>query len=104
MSPAGRVQEWFHVGGNPGGRDVVFPIPTVDLLESDRRSAEGERRRIEKCYNVKWRMTLLRVVKTVTDTIFASSGRCDDRLTARLCTFRAVDRGKNWSPFTDGSS
>ena len=56
------------VGGNPGSRAVVFPIPRVGLL--DERPAEGERRRNEKSCNVKWRMT-------------------------QLCTFRVIDKGKS---------
>ena len=34
------------------------------------------------------------VVKTVTNNIFTSMGRCDDRMTAGVCAFRVIDRGK----------
>ena len=35
------------------------------------------------------------VVKTVTNKIFTSLGQCDGRVTAGLCTFRVIDRGKS---------
>ena len=35
------------------------------------------------------------VVQTVTYIIFINLGRCDERLTAGLCTFRVIDRGKS---------
>ena len=60
-SPAGKVQAWsLVVGSNPGSRAVVYLIPRVGLLGSDRRSQACERRRNEKNCNVKWRTTQLK--------------------------------------------
>ena len=52
----------------------------LDCWKSDLRSQEGERRRNEENCNVKW---------------ITSLGQCDDRLTAGVCTFLVIDRGKN---------
>ena len=51
VSPAGRVQAWsLVVGGNPGSRAVVFPIPRVGLLEETtsglRKAREDATRRV----------------------------------------------------------
>ena len=35
------------------------------------------------------------VTKTVTNNIFISLGRCDDRMTAGVCPYRVIDRGKS---------
>ena len=69
----------------------------LDCWKSDRRSQECERIHNEKNCNVKWRMTQLKglFVKTVTNRVVTSLGQCDDRLTAGLCAFRVIDRGKS---------
>ena len=48
VSPAGKVQAWsLVVGGNTGGRDVVYPIPRVELLE-ERPAVPGRREKTQR--------------------------------------------------------
>ena len=83
--------------GGPGSRAVVGPIPRVGLLE-ERPAVSGRRERTQReelqC-QVEDDTAEGMVVKTVTDRIFTSLGQCNDRLTARVCTFRVIDRGKS---------
>ena len=48
VSCAGKVQAWsLVVGGNPGCRAVVFPIPRVGLLE-ERLAVSGRREETQR--------------------------------------------------------
>ena len=84
------------VDDNPGSRDVVYPIPSLGLLE-ERPSVSGRREKTQRgelqC-QVEDDTSEGLVVRTTTNNIFTSLGRCDDRLTAGVCTFRVIDRGK----------
>ena len=97
-SPAGEVQAWsLVVGGNPGGRDVVYPIPRVGLLEG-RLAVSGRREKTQReelqC-QVEDDTAEGLVVKTMKVLLVTSLGQCDGRLTAGLCTFHVIDRGKS---------
>ena len=85
--PAGKVQAWsLVVDGNPGGRDMFYPIPRVGLLE-ERLAVSGRRERTqreEQQCQVEDDTAGGMVVKTVTKKIFTSLGQCDDCLTARV--------------------
>ena len=76
------------VGGNPGSRAVVFPIPRVGLLE-ERPAASGRQEKTQReelqC-QVEDDTAEGLVVKTVTNKIF-SLDRCNDHVTAGLCPF-----------------
>ena len=84
------------VGGNPGSRAVVFPIPRVGLLE-ERPAVSGRREKTQReelqC-QVEVDTAEGLVAKTVKILLVTSLGRCDDCLTAGVCTFRVIDRGK----------
>ena len=70
VSPPGKVQAWsLVVGGNPGKRAVVFPIPRIGLLE-ERLVVSGVRedtQREELQCQVEDDTAEGLVVKTVTD-------------------------------------
>ena len=72
------------VGGNPGSRAVVFPIPRVGLLE-ERPAVSGRREKTQReelqC-QVEDDTAEGLVAKTVKILLVTSLGRCDDRLTA----------------------
>ena len=94
VSPAGRVQAWsLVVDGNPGSRDGVYPIPRVGLSE-ERPAVSGRREKTQR-EEFQCQVEDGLVVKTVTNKIFTSLGQWDDRLTARVCPFRVIDRGKS---------
>ena len=77
------------VGGNPGSRAVVFPIPRVGLLE-ERPAVSGRREKTQReelqC-QVEDDTAEGLVAKTVKILLVTSLGWCDDRLTAGVCTF-----------------
>ena len=72
------------VGGNPGSRAVVFPIPRVGLLE-ERLAVSGRREKTQReelqC-QVEDDTAEGLVAKTVKISLVTSLGRCDDRLAA----------------------
>ena len=98
VSPAGRVQAWsLVVDGNPGSRDVVFPNPRVGLLE-ERPAVSGvreETQREELQCQVEDDTAEGLVAKTEKVLLATGLGQCNDRLTARVCTFRVIDRERN---------
>ena len=83
VSPAGKVQAWFLVvGGNPGGRDVIHPIPRVRLLEErpavSRRRKKTQRGELQ-CQVVDDTAGGL-IVKIMKVLLVTSLGQCGDRL------------------------
>ena len=86
------------VGGNPGSRAVVFPIPRVGLLE-ERPAVSGRREKTQReelqC-PVEDDTAEGLVVKTVKILLVTSLGRCDDRSTAGLCTLRVTMLIDGW--------
>ena len=76
---------------------MVFPIPRVGLLE-ERQAVSGRREKTQReelqC-QVEDDTAEGLVAKTVKILLVTSFGRCDDRLTAGVCTFRVIDRGKS---------
>ena len=76
---------------------MVFPIPRVGLLE-ERPAVSGRREKTQReelqC-QVKDDTAEGLVAKTVKILLFTSLGRCDDRFTVGVCTFRVMDRGKS---------
>ena len=85
------------VNGNPGSRAVVFSIARVGLFE-ERPAVSGRREKTQReelqC-QVDVNTPEGLVVKTVKILLVTSLGRCDDRLTAGVCTFRVIERGKS---------
>ena len=86
------------VGGNPGSRAVVFPIPRVGLLE-ERPAVSGRREKTQReelqC-QVEDDTAEGLVVKTVKILLVTSLGRCDDRSTAGLCMLRVTMLINGW--------
>ena len=75
----------------------VCPTPRVGLLE-ERPAVSGRREKTQRgelqCQEDEDTAEGL-VVKTMKVLLVTSLGRCDDRLTAGVCAFRVIHRGKS---------
>ena len=95
VSFARRVQaSSLVVDGNPEGRDGFSDSKSWTVGRATGGRREKTQREELQC-QMKDDTAERLVVKTMTNNIFTSLGQCDDRLTARVCTFRVVDRSKS---------